>query len=290
MKRYFGVFGFRYDRYGWAHVVLASGSLSLGACVDRAYDFGAEPIDSEGGTATGTGDPTDPSGPTGGNPTSPTDPTTDPTDPTGTVPGVPGPPQLIEIAFLDNLTLELRFNEGMSAPTGVDPTQFRLSVAFGQTQYEYKYGTFTVYQELGYFNGPEQCYENCYDPCKYDYDSGCYYGTGGRMCYEYCYQMQGPPVHGFALELDPAATDRIRLRLDNGIGSGVCGAIGQNGPNFEGGLFLHYTDDGAPLVDAMGEALLPIGERWALMPDEGFYYRPEFFPELDPFLPIPCPF
>lgn len=270
-------------------MVLASGTVGSGGCVDRAYDFGliAGGTGSDTDSGTGTTDATD---------TSVTDPTvdptvdpTDPTDPTGTLPGVPGPPQLLEIRFIGNATLELRFNEPMSPPTGVDPTQFRLSLGYGQS-YPDEYGTFTVYQEIGQFNGGEGCYQYCYDPCDYDYDTGCA-DSGGRMCNEYCYPVPGPPVRGFSIQLDPTYDDRLLLGLDQGIAGGVCSAISNGSEGSASGLFLHFTDDGAPVPDAQGELLLPIGERWALLPDEYFYYRPDaFFPELVPFLPIPCPF
>jgi hypothetical protein len=281
VKRSAEVFGFRFDRYRWVHVVLASGTVGGGGCVDRAFHFGYVGPDSEGDTEVTTGDTT-------GTPdtTNPSDPTVDPTDPTGTLPGVPGPPQLLEVRFIDNITLELRFNEPMAPPGGVDPTQFRLSLGFAQS---YDYGTFTVYQEIGQFNGGENCYEYCYDPCNYDYDTGC--ETDGRMCYENCYPVGGPPVRSFSIRLDPSYDDRIQLGLDQGIASGVCNAIMNVPQNSESGLFLHFTDDFVPVADAQGESLQPIGERWALLPDEYFYYRPEaFFPDLVPFLPIACPF
>jgi hypothetical protein len=284
------VFGFRFDRYRWVHVVLASGTVGGGGCVDRAYDFGFIGPDTEGDTDFTTGDTTSPTDPTNpSDPSDPTDPTVDPTDPTGTIPGIPGPPQLLEVRFLDSTTIEMRFNEPMLPPDGVDPTQFRLSLGFGQMQ-DYDYGTFTFYQEIGQFNGEENCYENCYDPCKYDYDTGCA-DSGGRMCYEYCYPVSGPPVRGVILQIDYGYADRIRLGLDQIIKPNVCSAIGNGPQEAVSGLFLHFTDDGVPVADAQGESLQPIGERWALMPDEYFYYLPQvFFPDLVPLLPIPCPF
>lgn len=277
------VFGFRFGNYHWVHVVVAGGTVGLAGCTDRTIDYalagGGDPDTDTDGT-----DPTDTDRP---DPTvDPTDPTGDPTDP---LPGVPGPPQLISVSFVDNQTLSLAFNEPMSTPNTLDPMAFRLSIGSGSdgtAYYPYQYYAWTDYIAPHYYNGTEVCGEYCW-PC-YKYDPYC---NGRYYCYDYCYNQPGPPVRTLTLESDPNDATRILLRLDNGLGSGVCNALELFGPNYTRGLFLHYSDAYGPMFDTQGEVLASIGPHWANAPDENFAYTPgEFFPELIPFLPIPCPF
>lgn len=270
--------------------MVAGGSVGLTGCVDRAYDFGIA------GSGPGTGTDSDGPDPTGGadDPTNPTDPTVGPDDPPP--PGIPGTPQLIDIRFLDNLTLQLTFNEPMSSPDAVDPTAFRLSLAQG-ADFEPYYGYYgyygykwTFYNDLRFYNGPEVCTEYCWDDCYDDDDPYCY---DGKYCYEWCYSEPGPRVTAFQLTLDANDPSLMQLRFDNGIGAGVCNRTTPYNPedDYVEGLFLHYTDSYTPVVDAQGEALPPISETWALQPSIDNSYEPgSFFERMDPFLPIPCPF
>jgi hypothetical protein len=281
------VFGFRLKNYQWVHVVLAGGSVGLSGCVDRAYDFGLQngPSDSEGDSDGTTGGPTDPT-----NPSDPSDPTVDPTDPP---PGIPGPPQLIDVRFLDNLTLALTFNEPMQSPLDIDPSAFRLSLGSGgnfEPYYGYGYQGYkwTFYNDLRNYSGEQVCNEYCWDYCYDYYDPYCY---DGGYCYEFCYSTPGPRILPFALRLDEADPARIILGLDNGISAGVCDRAQSPGPEYVEGLFLHYTDKFTPVVDSQGELLAPIAQQWALQPEVDYLYTPnQFFPEMNPFLPIPCPF
>jgi hypothetical protein len=276
--------GLRFSRL--VHASLAGGSLVLGGCANRAYDFG----DASGGgdaDSTGTTDGphtvtiTDPTvGPTTTppNPTSPTDPTVDPTDPTGIPPEMPGPPQLIAAAFLDNLTLSLTFSEPLAPPQSVDPRQFRLSTAYApKGNYYYQYNTY--YQEVGNWNGA--CDEYCYEYC---YDTGCY-----EQCWDYC--QPGPPVRVAVVSQPAERPDMLVLSLDNGIGSGVCSQLENFPEQWSKGLFIHYTPAGnAPVTDIAGELLGDIAEHWALQPDRQWAYNQGTFPFMEPVIPIPCPF
>ncbi len=288
------MFGFRWKTYQWLHVAVAGGSVGLSGCVDRAWDFGGSgsSLDDSGTDSDGpdpTGGPGDPS-----NPTDPTDPTVGPGDPP--LPGIPGAPKLIDVQFLDNLTLQLAFNEPMASPDAVDPTAFRLSLGQGgnfEPYYDY-YGYYgykwTFYSDPRFYNGEEVCTQYCWDYCYKYYDPNCYDGT---YCYEWCYSSPGAPVTAFQLTLDPNNPSVMQLRFDNGIGAGVCGRTSPYTPGDEyvQGLFLHYTDSYTPVYDSQGEALAPISETWALQPQIDNSYEPGvFFPRMDPFLPIPCPF
>ena len=277
----------------WVPAAVA-GSTLIGGCTGRTFDFGFG-TDGNGGSGDSgdseSGDPTNPTDPTVDpttnptDPTDPTDPTIDPTDPTGEL---PEPPQLINVAFLDNLTLQLTFSEPMAAVDAVDPSVFRLSLALGYTE-SYKGYTRTFYQEVGYFNDNNQyCYEEyCNENCYYDKR------TGEKYCYEYCYDYcpyEVQFVNAIAIRNDSADATKIQLVLDPGIGSGVCEAYKELPPEYSGGLFLHYTDDRPPLPsDTQGQGLFPIGEDWVLQGDS-FRDVQGFFPQLNPMLPIPCPF
>jgi hypothetical protein len=272
--------GSRFSRL--VHASLAGGSLVLAGCVSRAYDFDGD--GSGGESESGTESTTDPTVGSVTNPTSPpttVGPTTDPTDPTAPPPPppeLPGPPKLIAADLIDNLTLALTFSEGLSPPSSVDPTQFRLSAAYApKGNYYYQYNTY--YQEVGNWNGA--CEEYCYQYC---YGNGCY-----EQCWDYC--QPGPPVRVTAIAQLPDRIDVLLLSLDNGIGHGVCSQLDAFPRQWTKGLFIHYTPDGtAPVTDTQGEALADIGEIWALQPNRQWMYNQGTFPFLDPVLPIPCPF
>ncbi len=256
------------------HASLAGGSLVVGGCADRSYDFGDSGGDGDGSTGAteGSGNPT---GNPSGDPTSPTvDPTGDPPPP----PDVPGPPQLIAVEMLDNLTLALTFSEGLASTQAVDPKQFRLSAAYApKGEYYYQYNTY--YQEAGNWNGP--CEEYCYEYC--------YYDKCGEQCWDYC--QPGPPLRVAAISQLAERPEVLLLTFDNGIGHGVCTQINNFPEQWHRGLFIHYTPTGsAPVTDTVGERLGNIAEHWALQPDRDFAYNQGDFPFMQPVLPIPCPF
>lgn len=282
----------------WFPAVMAGSTLGVTGCASRTFDFG---FDTEAGDGSGSGsdsdtggvpitsDPTTPTNPTDPTsdpttPTNPTDPTTDPTDPTS---DPSQPPQLIDVRFLDNLTLQLTFSEAMQSVEAVDPTIFRLSMAFGATEDYYGDNPMTFYQEVGYSIQDPYCYDRyCYERCYYDDESG---GNCYDYCYDYCpYQSQ--QVQVFDARNDSADPTKIILSLDRGITNSVCSIFGEVPPEFTGGLFLHYTDERPPLpMDTEGQGLFPIGKHWVDNPD-GSVQVEGFFPQLNPMLPIPCPF
>lgn len=275
--------GSRFSRL--VHASLAGGSLVIGGCTSRAYDFGEA---DEGGDAESTGSTGIDSatvtitGPTSAGPatatTPTTDPTLDPTDPTGLPPEQPGPPQLIEAELLDGASLLLSFSEPLASTLSVDPRQFRLSAAFTPNgTYYYQY--YTYYQEVGSWNGA--CYENCYEYC---YDGSCQ-----EYCWTYC--QPGPPVRVATLSQPLDRPDLLLLTLDQAIGSGVCSQLQSFPAQWTSALFVHYTPEGsAPITDLSGELLADIAEHWALQPDRQWDYNQGTFPFMEPVLPIPCPF
>ena len=285
----------------WFPAALAGCTLGLSGCASRTFHFG---FDTDGGTGTGTGGGDDPTS-TGGDPTdptvnptdptsNPTDPTSDPTDPTSdptdptSIPG--GPPQLIAVRFLDNLNLELSFSEPMASVGAVDPSIFRLSMGFGYVDYDESPRTF--YQEVGYANQNPYCYdgEYCYERCGYGDSGG--YGDTGDDCYYDCYcDYTTTFVRVVDIRNDSVDAAKIVLSLNVGVTGRVCEALSGVPPEYTTGLFMHYTDDRPPLPsDTEGQGLYPIAEDWALSAEEGFVEVEGFFPQLNPMLPIPCPF
>jgi len=279
-------------------VAVAGSSLGLGGCVGRTFDFGfdTEGFDGSGDSDTGnqnpTGDPTDPTS----NPTDPTDPTSNPTDPT-TDPTDPtsipdAPPQLLNVAFLDNLTLELTFSEPMASVDAIDPTLFRLSMAIGITDQYYEDGARTFYQDVGYFAADPYCEDiYCNEICDDYYYGTTGYGDSGRYCYEYCYDYcPTSPLLAFNLRNDLYDPTKVLLQLDRGITSETCEFSEQLPPDITAGLYLHYTDDRPPIpTDTQGQGLFPISEDWALTPDN-FLEIEGLYPNLGDTQPIPCPF
>ena len=247
-------------------------------------------IDTDGSESDPSTDPTSPSS----DPSDPSvatleasDPTTDPTGPQS----MPGPPMLIDGTLLDARTVELQFSEPIAATGAVDPSKFRLSAAFANGYYSY--GTF--YADLGRWNGEEMCYQYCYGDSYYGdvggYEGGGSYGESGQNCNEWCYTPPGPPVHILSVT-NGAYSDRVVLTLDQTLSPNVCKQIQQR---LEQGadasaIFLHYSNNGAGITDLDGEQLEAISEAWVLLTTQYYTYQQNFFPLMDPFIPIDCPF
>lgn len=257
--------------------------------------------DTDSDDGTGTGVSSDPSDPTS-NPSDPSDPSvatleaSDPTtDPTGPQPH-PGPPMLVDAVLLDQVSLELYFSEPIAAAGSVDPSKFRLSGAFANAYYSY--GTF--YADLGRWNGDEKCYEYCYGDSYgevggYTSLDGGYGEVGGgdtgQNCNMWCYTPPGPPVKVVAVT-STGYSDRVILTLDQVLKPNVCKQIQQR---LEQGadasaIFLHYSNNGQGIADLEGEQLEAISEAWVLLATQDYSYQPSFFPLMDPFIPIDCPF
>jgi hypothetical protein len=101
--------------------------------------------------------------------------------------------------------------------------------------------------------------------------------------------VPGPELVGISLSTGVSA-DRVYMTLSSGITAGVCDAIVRNGEfSSAAGLYLHYTNNGAPqMADTDGEQLDAIAEHWALPPPRDWNYMPGYFPAMSPIIPIPC--
>ena len=284
--------GLRFSRM--VHAAIAGGSLAATGCVDRLIldpslrdtsdsesDTGDDTDTTTGGDP--SGDPTSPTTTSAG-PTSVTSPTT--VDPSTTTVGpVDGPPLLLDVRIIEPTTLELYFSEAMAPPSSVDPAQFRLSLAYSNYYNEYYQWGGTFYQDLKQFTGEQYCYEYCW--CKYykyDYCQAYY-------CQDYCSQQPGLPITPISLAQSTLGTERLLVYLDTPISGQVCDVLAQYQEQFTGsGLFLHFSNNGPPLLDTQGEQLLPIAEHWVLPPHTDYAYEQGYFPAMDPFIPIDCPF
>lgn len=249
-------------------LVVAGGSL-VGGCgrpllasdTDVGGSSGDDTTDGQATAATGpidpiTGDDGDPSGPS----------------------SQPGPPQLVDATLVDGAHVELVFNEPIAMLGPVDAAKFRLSAAYAVP---YAYQQATRYADPGVWNGVEQCHENCYD----------YDGDGEPECYPWCYTPVGPPIRALSVA-NGASPDRVVLEFDQTIGPGVCKALQQrlDQGSEAAAIFLHYSNNGPGIVDLDGDQLDAIAEHWTLLPNQQYSYQQGFFPAMNPFIPIPCPF
>lgn len=254
---------------GCGPALLGTGETDSG---DPTTSTDTEPTDPT--VATMTTDPSDPTvQPTTVNPS-------DPTDPTGPIP-TDGPPQLIAAQVLDAFVVELFFNEPIAPLGAVDTAKFRLSAAWSSPQYYYGNGTW--YSDLGRWNGEEVCMEYCY---------GSEYGDSGEYCNEWCYTPPGPDVHVQSITNHNYYSDRVLLALDQPITANLCEQIRQRAIDGAdtSAIFLHYSNNGAGIVDTDGEQLDAIAEHWVLLSNQDYSYQPEPFPFMSPFIPIECPF
>ena len=251
------------------HAALAGGTLVLtGGCPSHGDDTETDSdTDTDTDTDTGTGtDTEDPTAPT--TTLSPTTPTTEPPPPP---PVDTTPPQMIAVELLDPQILRVTFTEAIAPVDLVNPKRFRLSVGRYRPAYYYS-SQRTVYYDLGVFNTPECDYY--YEPCYYE-----------------------PPLPVDALDVLPDAYDpaQVIVLLTNPIFPRVCQIAAQaadpNPPGGRGGLFLHYAAGGnAEITDLVGLPLADIGLEWIKFQEDYMAVDYANFPELNPFLPIPCPF
>lgn len=260
--------GLRFSRL--VHAALASGGLTLTGCPGGGGDSESE---SESETESDGSDTSD------SDPTTTTS-TTNTTDvpPPPPPPPVDVPPALVSIELLDPQILRLTFTEGMAPVDLVNPKRFRLSV--GRYVPEQLYGyTRTLYSDVEGYNRQEYCNDNCYD----------YY-----ECYYQCYY--GPPLPIDVLDAlsDGYNPSQVLLLLSQPVTRSLCNFVNgvAGNPSTPGGLLLHYADGGSSqLTDLAGLPLTGFGETWVKESETNFRYVDDLqFPEMVPFLPIPCPF
>lgn len=255
--------GLRLNRL--VHATLAGGSVALTGCPG-----GSEDTDTDSDGTDGSTDGTDTD-----QPTTTVTPTTDPPPPPADV----TPPQLIAVEFIDPQILRLTFTEPIAPVDDVNPKRFRLSVGrYIQNDY---YGDYqrTVYNDPEQYNQQQYCGEVCNE----------YY-----ECYYQCYY--GPPLPLDALDVlaDAYNPAQVVLLLEQPVSNNLCNLVNSlsSDPRRPGGLLLHYADGGAAqITDLAAIPLLGFGETWVKESESNFrYVDNQLFPELNPLLPIPCPF
>lgn len=256
--------GLRFSRL--VHAALAGGGLTLTGCPGGGQDSESESeseTESDGGTD--TDDPT--------TTTSTTDVPPPPPPPADVT-----PPGLLAVELLDPQILRLTFTEAIAPVDTVNPLRFRLSLGRYQPANYYGY-TRTLYSDPTPYNHEQYCVEQCYD------DYNCYY-----QCY------YGPNLELDVLDALPDAYNpaQVVLLLAQPIKTSLCNIVNNinSNPNTPGGLLLHYADGGASqITDLAGLPLAGLGKTWVKESGTSFMYTNDAkFPELVPFLPIPCPF
>jgi hypothetical protein len=257
------------------HAALAGGALAVsGGCPGNGDEDSETDTDTDTDTDTG-GDTEDTMGTL---PTTTLAPTTDPPPPPPPPPDTT-PPALVAVDLLDPQILRLQFTEALAPVDLVNPKRFRLSVAGYRPEYYYSLAR-TNYYDLEVFNNQQVCDYVCYE----------YYG-----CYYQCSYLPAVPVE--ALDLLPDAYDPAAaiLLLSNPIFTRVCQVASGFDSGFpegsRGGLFLHYAAGGAAqITDAAQLPLASIGIEWVKTSDDYRFVEALDFPDMNPFLPIPCPF
>lgn len=181
------------------------------------------------------------------------------------------PPKLLFAALRDPSTLELTFTEPLSGTVDVTPGAFRLSAAFHTLS--------ATTQGTQYFDPSRWNCNYDHKPC-----------GGEEPCYDVCYPSEERSLDILDVVPDPEEPSRVLLVLENPILFLTCWTIGWKASTpevLEGGLFLHYLSKGA-LVDGSGNELASIGASWVEAGADYLLLEDQAFPELDPFLPIPC--
>lgn len=257
--------GLRFNRL--VHASIAGGTALLTGCPGGGEDTESDSdSDSSGTDSSDTEDPTTTVAPT----TEPPPPPPPPADVT--------PPALVAIEFFDPQVLRLTFTEAIASVDDVNPKRFRLSV--GRFIVNNYYGDYqrTVYSDPEFYNHQQYCNEVCYD----------YYN-----CYYQCYYGPNLPLDPVDVLADAYNPTQVVLLLAQPITPNLCNLINalSGDPDRPAGLLLHYADGGAAqITDLASIPLAGFGATW-VKEDESQYMQVDDlkFPELNPFLPIPCP-
>jgi hypothetical protein len=170
--------------------------------------------------------------------------------------------------------LLLRFSEPMAPVDGIDPSDFRVSLA-------------TTWQYFSAYYG-------------YVYKSSNYWDPNTYLGYEYYYYGYGyKPLVADLIANGSQPTD-IVLRFVDELEEGACQQFvnlqasyadydAQPNADAKIGLFPHYSPGAVPVESADGEVLAAIGPEWAEFPGQGMSLYYEFgWPNLDPQIEIPC--
>ncbi len=233
-----------------------------------------------------------------------------------------GPPKLEEVRFGDPQTLRLVFSEAVVVGDA-NPAAFRLSVGAKDDTSTVYYGV--AYDELGvatggpvsdsdptdasasasasasagddggttYYGTADDGYDSGYDPsADGGYDDEGYAQPGPRDRFT----RPIPPLRVADLGIagvravDGKPTE-VDLPLASAItGTPACDAVAEFvAEGVKAGIFLHHSDAVATIEDEDGERLASIGKHWVDKSDRPYTEVQGDFPNLDPYLPIPCP-
>lgn len=254
------------------HAALAGGTLALQTgCPSSGDDDTGTDSDTETGTGTDTDEPTTTLSPTTLSPTT-VDPPPPPPPPDTT------PPALVSVEMLDPQILRLSFTEPLAAVDQVNPKRFRMSLA--RYQPPYYYGS----PRTGYYDVELANYEvECEYVCYYDF------------CYDQCKALPSLSVDALDVLSDAYNPGQVIVLLTNPILPRTCevaqNLANENPAGARGGLFLHYAGGGnAQITDLAGLPLPSIGIEWLKVTDNYNIVYGGNFPDMNPFLPIPCPF
>ncbi len=145
-------------------------------------------------------------------------------------------PTVLDAELLpDGKHLRLYMSEPVTVPDGVDPNDFRLSVAMA---YSYRLYAYAYYYDLGAM------------------------GEAGEMLDILSLREQG---YTLELELDQFVDPTYCMELEQEIEA----AKSEPGVRADGGIFLHYSPGERPIVDKDGNAMPPIAAEWALLKRRG---------------------
>jgi hypothetical protein len=152
-------------------------------------------------------------------------------------------PKITSAALESGNALRVTYTEVMKAPTGVDPSKFRLTVA--------------------YFTRPASGSD------KYSY---AYYAKG----YGYGYNSQAHTIYSelgdvAAITTDGINLDQTVLQLGSTFSADAAckqiAALNAANPNAHAGLYLHYSEAGSPTIeDSDGNKLASLAAYWAADP------------------------
>jgi hypothetical protein len=171
--------------------------------------------------------------------------------------------------------LLLRFSEPMAPVDGVDPNDFRVSLATAIR---------SVYNYYGY---------------QYVYQSSSYADPNYALVDYYYYGNPVSPLVADLIVNGNQNTDII-LRFVEPLVPQACPNFVElkanyeeydSWPNYDAkvGLFPHYSPGAVPVESADGEVLAPIGPEWVEIPELYWTNYDQFgWPNLDPAIEIPC--
>jgi hypothetical protein len=195
------------------------------------------------------------------------------------------PPIVVAAEFVSDRQIRVRFSEGVSNVSQVDPTQFRLSLTnVAQSDdacYDYYYYTYAAR------SGPE------YQPL----DSGgpyYYYYNGCEEYYTY-YRDAGFYTQGAQNPFVSVANDTtetaILLDLGAPFDPALCGlADGYTASDSRGGLLLHFSSSGSAITDQQGNELGALGAAWVTHPNAHMGKFRGILPNMLSSVRIPCAF